>query len=111
MFPIEQERAVKRTWRNLQFLFYEFLFVDKSGYQPSEHVQKVAIIPGRFSQIWLLTKHEIQIFNHPFIFWLQTGKTKYRNLAICRYFFPHFRPLKTLQNHFIFYFLEFEFRQ
>jgi hypothetical protein len=30
--------------------------------------KKVAIIPGRFSQIWLLTKHEIQIFTHPFVF-------------------------------------------
>jgi hypothetical protein len=50
------------------FCFKKFLFVDKSGYHPSERVQKVAIIPGRFSQIWLLTKHEIQIFNHPFIF-------------------------------------------
>jgi hypothetical protein len=32
---------------------------------PQEDAEKVTIIPGKFSQIWLWTRYEVQKFNHP----------------------------------------------
>jgi hypothetical protein len=40
----------------------------QSGDHPLEDVEKVTVILGRFSQIWLQIMYEIQNFNHPSIF-------------------------------------------
>jgi len=37
--------------------------------------KKLQSLVGNFSQIWLQTRYEVQIFNHPSkSFWLHTGK-------------------------------------
>ncbi len=52
---------------------------------------------GRFSQIWLEPKYEIQIFDKLFYIYGYAFKTKHKNLAFFFFFFSNFSQLKPVR--------------
>jgi hypothetical protein len=71
-----------------QWFFFKRFFV---CCQTSNH-------PGRFSQIWLLTRYEIQNINHPSTSLASHSKPNFFFSAIST-FFPSLLAIENLQNH------------
>jgi hypothetical protein len=79
---------------SLALFFWEFLFVAKVAIIHRRMQKKWLSSLGRFSQTWLKTKYEIQVFTHPSIFLAKHLKPNTESWKFSP-FFHQFWRLKT----------------
>jgi hypothetical protein len=88
-------------WYWHQCFIYEFLFVAKVAIIHRKMYKKWLSSLEKFSQIWLQTKCEVQIFNPLPIIWVTHWKPNIK-IRVFYFYFPHdWKPPKSLHFKFL----------